>query len=387
VTLYTHSPGVVLFYLELFHTTGDQRFLMEALEGADDLATRLQSDGDVSAGLYSGLAGLAFVMEEAHRASGRPVYSDHVERCLQILRESMVSLGSGGAWTVTMGDGQLREVNDIISGTAGTGLGLLYIADRCGSSVAHEMAIRAGHRLVELGASVPGGRRWEMWSGYPQEMPNFSHGTAGVSYFLAALHAVAPDPAFLQAAQDGAAYLQSIATGGSDAYRVFHHRPGGEDLYYLSWCHGPVGTSRLFHQLQRITTDRKWTEWVHAGARGIMDSGIPEVRTPGFWNNISQCCGTAGAGEFFLSLYRLTGDSAYRDFIRRLTDDLFERSSVDGAGRRWVQAEHRVRPELLIAQTGFMQGAAGVGTFLLHLDALERGEQPGIIFPDSPFDA
>jgi hypothetical protein len=30
-----------------------------------------------------------------------------------------------------------------------------------------------------------------------------------------------------------------------------------------------------------------------------------------------------------------------------------------GKGLRWVQAEHRVRPELLVAQTGYMQGAAG----------------------------
>jgi hypothetical protein len=44
-----------------------------------------------------------------------------------------------------------------------------------------------------------------------------------------------------------------------------------------------------------------------------------------------------------------------------------------------------VRPDLLVAQTGFMQGAAGVGTFLLHLDAHGRGREPRIVLPDSPF--
>jgi hypothetical protein len=32
-----------------------------------------------------------------------------------------------------------------------------------------------------------------------------------------------------------------------------------------------------------------------------------------------------------------------------------------------------------------MQGAAGVGIFLLRLDAAENGRQPFITMPDSPF--
>jgi hypothetical protein len=44
-----------------------------------------------------------------------------------------------------------------------------------------------------------------------------------------------------------------------------------------------------------------------------------------------------------------------------------------------------VRPELLVAQTGLMQGAAGVGLLFLHLDAFERGRTPSVRVPDSPF--
>ena len=54
-------------------------------------------------------------------------------------------------------------------------------------------------------------------------------------------------------------------------------------------------------------------------------------------------------------------------------------------GLMWIQAEHRVRPELLVAQTGYMQGAAGIGSLLLELDAAERGRTAKIHLPDSPF--
>ncbi len=51
----------------------------------------------------------------------------------------------------------------------------------------------------------------------------------------------------------------------------------------------------------------------------------------------------------------------------------------------WVQAEHRTRPDYLFAQTGYMQGAAGIGTFLLRLAAVDRKKTKRIVFPDTPF--
>jgi hypothetical protein len=52
---------------------------------------------------------------------------------------------------------------------------------------------------------------------------------------------------------------------------------------------------------------------------------------------------------------------------------------------KWIQAEHRTRPELLMAQTGLMQGASGIGLYLLHLDAFEQGKRSKIYLPDSVF--
>ena len=88
-----------------------------------------------------------------------------------------------------------------------------------------------------------------------------------------------------------------------------------------------------------------------------MRSGIPEGWTPRFWENVSRCCGTAGVGEHFLALHRLTGEESYRRFADRPTNDLLRRSTEERDGLKWTQAEHRVRPDLLVAQAGFMQGA------------------------------
>ena len=118
--------------------------------------------------------------------------------------------------------------------------------------------------------------------------------------------------------------------------------------------------------------DEKWLNAIETAAHGIMESGIPEKQTPGFWNNVGQCCGSAGVAEFFLALYRITKKDEYLNFSRKMTSDLLSRATIDKNGMRWLQAEHRVRPDLLIAQTGYMQGAAGIGMFFLRLMLLNE---------------
>jgi lantibiotic modifying enzyme len=166
---------------------------------------------------------------------------------------------------------------------------------------------------------------------------------------------------------------------------VFHHEPGGRDLYYLSWCHGPAGTSRLFYRLHQITGEGVWLEWVRSLTAATLAAGIPEQRTAGYWENISQCCGNIGVGQYFLDLERTLRDRSARSMIERVVADTMKRATTDDRGLRWVQAENRTEPANLVAQTGFMQGAAGVGTFLLRLDATARGRRWAIDFPDTPY--
>jgi hypothetical protein len=118
-------------------------------------------------------------------------------------------------------------------------------------------------------------------------------------------------------------------------------------------------------------------EWVPRLARGITAMGVPK-RSPGFWENISQCCGNAGVVQFAL-------DRKDLGYARSVAADMMSRATRDGDALKWVQAEHRVQPDNVVAQTGFMQGAAGVGMALLHLDAAERGKAWDVTFPDSPW--
>jgi len=374
--LYTGAAGVVLFHLELYEQTTDPGHLAEAAVGADDLLAAVERDEIAGNGLYDGLAGIAFVLAETYRATLAPKYWRAVERCRDLLGRRARRTSTGIEW---------NDSTDVISGGAGIGLALLDVHRRFGDRASAELARGAAERLVHLGQPERDGVRWMLSPRVEHEYPNFSHGTAGVSYFLATAYAATHDRRFVDAALRGAAYLKRIAKTDGDTCLVFHHTRGGEDRYYLSWCHGPAGTARLFHRLGQVTAHRGWRTWVERAARGITTSGIPEGRTPGFWNNVGQCCGNAGIADFFIELHRSYQDSTALPFARRVVADLLRRATEDDTGMRWIHAEHRVRPELRVAQTGFMQGAAGVGILLLKLDAVERRSRPRIVLPDSPY--
>jgi lantibiotic modifying enzyme len=372
--LYSGAPGVVLFLLELHHATGTREYLDEARRGADDLIPKIAAEKET--GLYEGVAGLGFTLGEIWRATKDEKYLAAAKSCVKILADRAQPTGRGIQWNNT---------TDIIAGGAGSGLFLLYAADVLHDDRARPLAVRAGDRLIELGVPEGNGLRWAMDPSFPRLMPNFSHGTAGIAYFLATLFKVTHEQRFLDAAFAGARYLQSIAKTDGDICLVPHNQPDGLDLYYLGWCHGPSGTARLFYQLYKDTGEPMWMSWVTKSANALLTSGIPEKRTPGFWNNVSQCCGSAGVAQFFLDLHAATREPRYMEFAGKMTADLMSRATRDGKGLRWVQAEHRVRPELLVAQTGYMQGAAGIGMWLLRLDAAGRGRSAFVRFPDTPW--
>lgn len=375
--LYSGSAGIVLFFLEAYRATENPLYLANAKAGADYLIATLPDTTYPSwAGLYTGVSGIGFVLTETYKITGEEKYRDAALRCVDMLHEKANRIGSGVEWD---------SVTDIISGSAGIGLFLLYAADELAHKNSLELAKKTGVRLMTYALPEKGGLKWPMSASFPRLMPNFSHGTAGVAYFLAALYEQTNDDTFLQVALKGADYLLASAETNSNDGLIFHHEPEGEDLFYLGWCHGPPGTARLYYKIYHLTSEEKWLAVIRKSAETIMSSGIPEKPTPGFWNNVGQCCGSAGVAEFFLALHQFTSEKKYLDFSKRLFADLLARSTIDGEGLKWVQAEHRVRPELLIAQTGYMQGAAGIGMLSLKLDNFEQGRRHLMTFPDSPF--
>jgi hypothetical protein len=172
--LYQGVSGIVLFFLEAHQSTQDESFLKDARRGADYLLKSI--DEQTQSGLYDGLARIGFALQETFKATRQAAYGDGAKRCVQLLKKRAKETGQGVEW---------NSVMDVISGTAGIGLFLLYAGREQHDDVARDLAVAAGKRLIELGRPALGGLKWAMTPQLERTMPNFSHGTAGWIWVLA----------------------------------------------------------------------------------------------------------------------------------------------------------------------------------------------------------
>jgi lantibiotic modifying enzyme len=393
--LYHGLPGILLFYEKLTVLTEDP----QVAANRDRIRASLLADLNAAtsrdaAGLFTGYTGAAWILH----LTGEDTFHPAEDRAVQLLRDAAIVAEVSGVRTVSW-----NSSTDYISGAAGIGL---FLLSQSRNPEAFRLAVAAGDGLraeaipVDLAEADRGGLKWMMQPDVEREMPNYSHGTAGVCDFLLQLDAACRawaawsdyfehpyDGRFRQAAVAGGRYLASLDDQYGRAGLLPHHFPGGQDLFYLGWCHGPPGTCQLMHALADLQVRGQWREYSAAASGELLRLALHRNRTPGFWENPGLCCGSAGVGSFLVDQAGRFDEPRYLAEARRIGRDILSRGTTGLAedGREtlcWASAEHRVRPGLIRSQTGLMQGVAGIGLFLLQLEASHREQHQFSIFAD-----
>ncbi len=320
----------------------------------------------LEASLYDGLSGHLTALRLL--APGREAVA--VDRLAELRTPA------GWETTLEVEPGSRAPLSDIIMGSAGVVLAAAW----AGGEHAAAIMTTGGEALLRVAEPTDGGLDWRMWPGYRSSSPNFSHGTAGVGSALAIAGLALGRSDFVAAAERGAEHLLRVGSfdsGDGDGFVVEHTFPRShrdvEPVTY-NWCHGPAGTSQLFAALARAGVERVGPYTVDGLRKrclhSVLTSGLPQRLRPGFWDNDGRCCGTAGVGDILLDAAQDSPDGAYADEllngVRTMADALVERAIRDEAGARWRFIEHRQDPPLLPPRTSWMQGAAGIGAFLLR---------------------
>jgi hypothetical protein len=278
------------------------------------------------------------------------------------------------------------RINDATLGTASVVLAAVW-ALRRDVPGARALADRAADVLLAEGEPEPTGTNWRMVSSRfllqpVGQMPNWSHGLAGIAGSLALAGTALGRPELVEAARQGAEHLVTLGDRSDGGFLVPLSIPPADpakvDPISYGWCHGPTGTSMLFLALDRAGVPevggQPTTSWYARGRHSVRTSGLPDRLRPGFWDNDGRCCGTAGVGDAFLDAYTRTGDDVDLAFAVRLGDALVERAVVTDGGAYWRFVEHRDENPLQPPRVGWMQGAAGIAAYLFRLArVLESG--------------
>jgi lantibiotic modifying enzyme len=344
-----------------------------AAAGAELLARTRAADDDPlfeeEFGLYTGLAGRAAALRIWAAAAGD-------ERAATAARSAMADVAAAA-----LSGRPLSSWRDVIAGEAGILLTLLDVG--CEPAPATILA----ERLAAKAVWTDGAPDWYARPDIGFLMPNFSHGAAGIGCALAAAGATLDRPDLIEVADEAARRLVRLGSRPDGTIAVPTRIPpnDGQEPVSYGWCHGPTGTLRLFELLDQVLPGEGWQQHADSCRRAVRESGLPARRYPGFWDNLGQCCGTAGVGEMALDRYQETGEAGWLEWSGALADDVLGRSITDADGVRWSHTEHRASPPELPPSVGWMQGAAGISGWLLRLARVRRDrEARRLPWPDRP---
>lgn len=376
-SLGTGAAGRALFFLELYAVTADPSYLQWA-RSEGEAAYLQRNDDSGSPGLYNGGSGIAFTLSELHRVTGEASYRI---AALDVML------------TVAASTTGIREEtplpNDVIVGAAGVGLAALHLAEALEEPTFTDIAVMLGDTLLARAIPADGGSYWKRAEHLPHNLPNFSHGTAGVGYYMARLFEATQEVRYLTAAEQAAQYLEAVADQTEALFLVPYGIPneGFVTAFDIGWAHGPVGTVRLFSLLHQLTEDPHYANLIDANLRTLLATGLPGPTTDASrWTGpfaIDQRFGTAGAIPLLLA--HQARNSAFATRSQEIADAILQQSQVSADGRFWRLPTYGFQQAVgdSASYTGYFYGAAGLGLALLHQH--EAGRSARVRLPDDPF--
>ncbi|MBL8754574.1 MAG: hypothetical protein JNK15_14820 [Planctomycetes bacterium] len=395
--VYSGAAGVLLFLENAAAVLDDTDARTLADRLAKGLRTSRRQSGDsppswnpasgnAGAGLYTGDAGIGHAFLVRHR----------FRRDAESLATA-VEIGDALLARATRSERGLGWGNqpDLIIGNAGTALFLLELGEASGHARFVDGARQAGHELVAMAVMTPSKAapdrtlpHWKYMAGRrAMEMPNFSHGTAGVAYALLRIGVATGDEALVASGRAGAETMLELAVVDGDTCKW--PAVPGQKAFLGGWCHGPAGTARLFLLLHAMTKEERYLTVAKQGANFLVGyaKAAEQVGTDGKRPYVppSYCCGVAGVLEFFCDLHRVTGDAAHAAFARKAGQYLLDVAIADGDGRKWKNGASAPGPGKADTDghdAGLMLGAAGEALALLQLSLLDQKEMPLQRLPD-----
>lgn len=326
-SMYDGSAGIGIFFIRLYEATGDTRWLTEAEEAAAHIIATKVGVEWYQTTLHSEVKGIIPVPGWA-----------------------------AGPYNGPVGEAYFLEDLYQVTGKQAYRDYVLYVADV----------------LLEAAVTDERGLHWSDQEDITAD--------GGFIVFLDILYRKTGIKKYLELAKEGLTYAMNIAVGDETGRLIPYqdHPVTGPtyDKYYLSTCHGPVGSTLAFRELYEITGEEIYRNWTIELSRGIVRAGAPEKHSWGFWNCQCQCCGTAGILEHFAAMYEYTGEKEFYAYMIRTADVMLSDSDHRTPGlRTWYDSWWRTIPTRVVSYPGLYVGVAGCASSLLRTYAALTGKK------------
>ena len=350
------TAGLAVFHAYLAEARGneaDRQAAIHFLDQAMDAVafTRMEPS------LYSGFTGVAWAVPHLARRLGETNLEDASasvdDALLQLLRQS--------PW---------QRDYDLINGLVGFGVYALERLPRPAAAASLELIV---DRLDEIAERDSAGATWFT---PPELIPEearqghynlgLAHGVPGVIALLGAVCAAGVATTKARALlEDAMPWLeaQRLPGGLSSSFPTYLERGVAATPTRSAWCYGDPGIAAALLVAARSSADpvlerRAIALALRAARRGADESGVVDA---------GLCHGAAGLGHIFNRFFQATGEAAFADAARFWFERVLEMRQPEG-GVAGFFASHRdakTGQRRLVAETGLLQGAAGIALALL----------------------
>lgn len=375
-SLYAGAAGIALFYLRIYTATKDEAWLEKAkaginyciakYRGKEEFYTEEEYLPGAFIGFFNGAAGGAYVSNQLYQITGEKKYKEFAKKVADDVIEAANEENGMLYWYGFYG----------ILGEGGLTLFLLDLYETYHEERYLTAAEKSARYIVQQKEVSPwGGYRWDVMStesfptigkagGY---FPGFEYGAAGCGYILSKVYQYTKKKEYLEIAKAAAQYIVNIADYSEDgeAALVRYNDTYLTDLYYLGVCQGPVGTSRLFFSLYQVTGEEQYRDFVIKLTNGLLASGAPLKHSEGYWRTNCYCCGGAGMLEHFINVHKLTGDDTYLQAAYDAAEAIIGESTMQQKLRKWYTSWNRHEPDHSDAYIGLYHGSSGCASALL----------------------
>jgi type 2 lantibiotic biosynthesis protein LanM len=349
--LYDGVFGVALFLASLEKVTADAGLRDLAVSTLQTLRQNLQGSASaqivkgIGIGGATGCGSIMYVLVCASQFLKEPSLLEDAKQVASLITPDFITA-----------DNKF----DIISGAAGTILGLLALHKISSERKILEQAIFCGHHLLNNRvASDSDYRAWKTLDG--RLLTGFSHGAAGIAYALLRLYQASDEAAFLEAAQEAIAYERSVFIPEEGNWPDFRGASTKEHPTCMcSWCHGApgIGLARVAG-LDVLDTPE---------IRQDIEAAINTTKQHKLSNIDHLCCGNLGRVEFLFTAGQ------------KLSQPQLIETAMEQAAQVVARAKQKggfAYGSILTFHPGFFQGAAGIGYELLRL--AYPGQLPSVL--------
>ncbi|MCO6478589.1 MAG: hypothetical protein J5I94_18295 [Phaeodactylibacter sp.] len=263
-TVYSGVSGIILFFIRLYEITNDDKYRQAIIKSVGWLYRYCRENPTDNYAFYTGRMGVVYTLLKVYESLAEKAYLEKAEE-LAIKCGRFIELRD-------------PPVYDLLNGTAGALLGLLFLYEKKQSQEILQLIEQYVNHLLD---GVKWGRRgifwditgWEIWP-----LTGFSHGSSGIGYVFIQLAKLFDNAAYYWIAEQSFNYENQFYSKKNNNWKDFR-KPrlnseanmekygfqSLEDLSYFTrpkymnaWCHGSPGIALTRFELKSTQGSELW---------------------------------------------------------------------------------------------------------------------------------